>query len=108
MVRRIAALLLLETRLDRNYEAISRIFYPWPQQTTTKNSHHIMPDPDGGWNVRKGGAARASKHFDTKKGAISWGREVSNKEHSDLVIHNRDGTIERKDSYGSNPLPSRD
>lgn len=32
MVRRIAALLLLEVRLDRNYEAVSRAFYPWPRQ----------------------------------------------------------------------------
>ncbi len=32
MVRRIAALLLLEARLDRNYEVVSRAFYPWPRQ----------------------------------------------------------------------------
>lgn len=67
-----------------------------------------MPDPHGGWNVRKGGSTRATKHFDTKKEAVSWGREVSKKQRSELVIHKRDGTILRKDSYGKDPFPPRD
>lgn len=73
-----------------------------------KKSHHVVPDPDGGWNVKKGGAARASKHFDTKKEAVSWGRGVSTKQQSEFVVHKRDGTIAEKDSHGSDPLPPRD
>lgn len=73
-----------------------------------KRSHHVVPNPEGGWNVKKGGAARASKHFDTKKEAVTWGREVSTKQRSEFVVHKRDGTIEKKDSHGRDPLPPRD
>ena len=77
-------------------------------QTSSRKSHHVVPDPDGGWSVKKGGAKRASKHFDTKQAAVSWGRKVSQKQHSEFVVHKRDGTILRKDSYGKDPLPPRD
>jgi hypothetical protein len=30
------------------------------------NSRHVVPDPDGGWNVQKPGASRASSHHDTQ------------------------------------------
>ena len=42
-----------------------------------KKSHHVVPDPKGGWNVKEGGAKRASKHFDKKDDAVDWGRDVS-------------------------------
>ena len=35
-----------------------------------KNSHHVVPAPNGGWNVKKGGAERASKHFEKKEDAV--------------------------------------
>jgi hypothetical protein len=73
-----------------------------------RKSHHIVPDPDGGWNVRKGGSAKASKHFEKKDAAITWGRQVSRNQQSELVIHRRDGTIQQKDSHGNDPMPPRD
>lgn len=72
------------------------------------SSHHIVPSPDGGWNVIKGGTTRASRHFEKKRDAVSWGREVSKNQRSEFVVHRRDGTIERKDSHGRDPLPPRD
>jgi hypothetical protein len=74
----------------------------------SKKSHHVVPGPDGGWNVKKGDALRASRHFETKKDAESWGRRISRQEGSELVIHKRDGTIESKDSHGRDPMPPRD
>jgi hypothetical protein len=73
-----------------------------------KNSHHVVPDPKGGWSVKKGGAVRASRHFERKSEAESWGRKVSTEQGSELFIHKRDGTIQRKDSHGADPLPPRD
>jgi hypothetical protein len=73
-----------------------------------KKTHHVVPAPTGGWSVRKGGAARASKLFATKKEAESYGRKLSVREGSELVIHRSDGTIQRKDSHGRDPLPPRD
>ncbi len=40
-------------------------------------SHHVVPNADGGWDVKKGGSSRASGHFDTKQEAIDAGREIS-------------------------------
>ena len=73
-----------------------------------KTSHHVVPDPDGGWNLKRGGALRATKHFDTKDDAVAFGRRVSLNQQSEFVVHRRDGTIQRKDSHGRDPLPPRD
>jgi len=73
----------------------------------SRDAHHVVPAPTGGWSVRKGGTSRASKHFATKTAAASWARRLSRDLGSDLVIHKKDGTIERKDSHGRHPLPAR-
>lgn len=74
----------------------------------SRKSHHVVPDPDGGWNVKKRGSKRASKHFDNKEAAVSWGREVSRRQRSEFVIHKRDGTVQRKAPHGNDPHPPRD
>ena len=73
-----------------------------------RNSHHVVPDPKGGWSVKRGGAVRASRHFERKSEAESWGRKVSTEQGSELVIHKKDGTVQRKDSHGAEPRSSRD
>lgn len=73
-----------------------------------RKSHHVVPSPNGGWNVVKAGAKRATKHFKKKSDAVSWGREVSKNQSSEFVVHRRDGTIQRKDSHGNDFLPPRD
>jgi uncharacterized protein YdaT len=62
----------------------------------SKKTHHVIPAPHGGWNIVKGGAGRASKHFDKKQDAIDRAKEISRNQGSEVVIHKRDGTIERK------------
>lgn len=61
-----------------------------------RQSHHVVPAPNGGWNVKKGGSIKASKHFAKKKDAVSWAQKVSKKQGSEFVVHKRDGTIEHK------------
>ena len=73
-----------------------------------KSSHHVVPAPDGGWSVKKGGAERASKHFEKQTQAIDWARNASKNARTELVIHRRDGTIRQKDSHGTDSLPPRD
>lgn len=73
-----------------------------------KSSHHVVPSPDGGWNVKKAGAERASKRFPTQEKAVTWARDASKATKGELVIHRRDGTIRNKDSHGSDPTPPRD
>jgi Uncharacterized protein conserved in bacteria (DUF2188) len=73
----------------------------------SKNTHHVVPDPKGGWNVKNEGASRASKRFDTQQDAIKYARNKSKAQRSGVVIHNPDGTIRNKRSYEDDPLPPR-
>lgn len=57
------------------------------------NQHHVVPNSGGGWDVKRGGAQRASGHFDTKKEATDAGRTISRNQGTELVIHNLDGKI---------------
>lgn len=73
-----------------------------------RDSHHVVPGPDGGWDIKKEGANRSSGHFDTKQDAIDRAREISRNQETELVIHNRDGKISRSDSHGHDPCPPWD
>jgi uncharacterized protein YdaT len=72
-----------------------------------KKSHHVVPTPSGGWNVKKGGATRASRHFDNKQDAIQWGKQVSKNQKTDFVVHRKDGTIQSKENYRRGSKPSK-
>lgn len=73
----------------------------------SKNSRHVVPNPGGGWDSKKSGAKRASGHFDTKKEAEKYSRNLSRREGSELYIHGKDGKIQRKDSHGNDPYPPK-
>ncbi len=73
-----------------------------------KTSHHVILDPRGGWSVRKGGARRASRHFETKEDAVIWGKGVSRRQGTEFVIHRRDGTVEEKDRPSLNSAPPKE
>lgn len=71
------------------------------------DTHHVVPDPEGGWNVKRGGAERATSHHETKREAIDEGRAVSRTQETELRIHNRDGKISSSDSHGGDPNPPK-
>ena len=66
---------------------------------------HVVPHKTGGWDVKQGGAERASGHFDTKKEAVDRARVISNNQNTELVVHKKDGKIGGKDSHGNDPFP---
>lgn len=68
-----------------------------------RNEHHVLVSPNGGWDIKKAGSSQIIDHLDTKKEAILKARALSLKEHSELVIHGKDGRIESKDSHGHDP-----
>ncbi len=70
-----------------------------------KISNHVLPGLNGGWVVRKRGSKRAARLFNTRVEAVDYGREISMKQKSELVIHQRDGTVLRKDDYSVEPCP---
>lgn len=72
-----------------------------------RDSHHVVPNPDGGWDVKRGGGQRASKHCDTKADAVAAAREISRNQGTELVIHGANGRIQSSDSHGNDPFPPK-
>lgn len=71
----------------------------------TGQSQHVVPN-GGRWSVRRTGAARASRVFDTQREAIAHARNIARNEGSELYIHGSDGRIREWDSYSGDPRPS--
>ncbi|MBB5957693.1 hypothetical protein FHS29_004288 [Saccharothrix tamanrassetensis] len=74
------------------------------------DDRHVVPNPEGGWDVRKPDAARASGHFDTQAEATARAREIVANTGGDAIIHGRDGRIRSRDTSpkGNDPNPPRD
>lgn len=70
-------------------------------------THHVVPNPNGGWDVKRGGAGRASGHYDTKKEAVDAGRKLSQNQKTEFVIHGLNGRIQSADSHGNDPHPPK-
>ena len=76
-----------------------------------RNRRHVVPNPAGGWDVKKPGANRASAHTDTKAAAERRAREiVRNAGGGEIVRHGLDGRIQDSDTIprGNDPFPPRD
>lgn len=73
----------------------------------TRKTHHVVPNPNGGWDVKKGGSERASAHLDYKQDAIDVGREISRNQKTEFLIHNKNGKISQSDSHNHDPHPPK-
>lgn len=71
----------------------------------SKNLHVVHSQ--GEWKVRREGSMRASKVFDRKSAAVDYGRKIGKSERLELYIHNMDGRIADRRSYGNDPFPPR-
>lgn len=75
----------------------------------SRKTVHVIPNKDkGGWNVKKGGAERASVHTETKVEAVKMARIISQKSGSELIVHGKDFKIKSSDSHGNDPCPPKD
>lgn len=71
------------------------------------DSHHVVPNSNGGWDVKRGGGSRATSHHGTKQAAVDSGRQVSRNQGTEFRIHNKDGQIAQSDSHGNDPHPPK-
>ena len=67
---------------------------------------HVVPR-DGRWAVRRTGADRVTRSFDTQREAIDLARELARSQKAKLYIHGKDGRIRQRDSYGKDPFPPK-
>jgi hypothetical protein len=71
-----------------------------------KKNVHVTPHGDK-WAVMREGNKRASSLHDTQKQAEKKGRETARKDKTEFFLHNRQGNIRQRDSYGHDPFPPR-
>lgn len=63
---------------------------------------HTIPHGDG-WANRREGSDRVAKVFPRKSDAQSAGRKTAMREKTEHHIHNKDGSIASRNSYGNDP-----
>lgn len=70
------------------------------------NGQHVVPR-DGKWAVRRTGADKVTRRFDTQSEAIEVAREFARNQRTELYIHGKDGLIRERESYGNDPFPPK-
>ncbi len=71
---------------------------------------HVVPHKSSGgsdWQVKREGAQRASGTYSTQAAAENAGREIARNSSSEFYLHNREGAIRERDSYGNDPFPPK-
>ena len=71
-----------------------------------KKPVHVTPREDG-WAVVREGSQRASSVHPTQKEAEKAGRQAARKDQTEFVLHNRQGQIRERDSYGRDSRSSK-
>jgi hypothetical protein len=64
---------------------------------------HTVPTDDDGWAVEREGSDRPVSTHRTKAEAEEAGRQLARQDAVEHIIHERDGTIGERNSYGSDP-----
>lgn len=73
-----------------------------------RKNQHVTPHPGGGWQVKGAGNKKATARTPTQAEAIDIARNIAQGQKSEVVIHNQQGQIRDKDSYGNDPCPPKD
>lgn len=77
----------------------------------SKPNVHVVPTqtPKGTqFVVKVAGKPKPVTRPSTQAAAITKAVPIAKRNHSDVVIHSRDGAIRDRDSYGRDPFPPRD
>jgi uncharacterized protein YdaT len=61
-----------------------------------KAAMHITKHKDGGWQVKKGGAQRALRKFNTQKEAIEFAKKIEQEKGTGYIIHKANGSTRKK------------
>lgn len=72
-----------------------------------KNVHTTYNKAADNWRNISEGASKPSKVFDTKAEAQAAGRQIAINNKVEHLIHNQDGQIRQRNSYGNDPESSK-
>lgn len=68
---------------------------------------HVTKHTKGGWQVKGAGNVRATKRTETQAEANAIAIRIATNQKSEVVIHDKNGKIRAKNSYGNDPFPPR-
>jgi hypothetical protein len=71
------------------------------------NVHTTHSNKDNNWRNISEGASKPSKVFPTKVAAEAAGRQIAINNHVEHIIHDENGKIAERNSYGNDPFPPR-
>lgn len=69
-------------------------------------NQHVVPNGNE-WSVKGEGNKKNTATFNTQKKAEIKGREIAINQKSELFIHNKEGKIRERSSYGNDPYPPK-
>jgi hypothetical protein len=72
-----------------------------------KRNIHTVPS-GGKWSVKEENRPKPIAEVDTKREAEQIGREIAKQRGVDHIIHDREGKIQARESYGNDPCPPKD
>ena len=71
-----------------------------------KKGVHVTPRGNK-WAVMREGNERATSLHDTQQQAVKKGREIARRDKTEFYLHNQQGEIRERDSYGSESKSSK-
>ena len=71
-----------------------------------KKNQHVVPH-ENGWAVKGEGNEKYTAIVDTKAEAVDIARDIARNLESELLIHNLNGQISQRNSYGYDPYPPK-
>ncbi len=74
---------------------------------TKRRSKVEVAPGDNGWTVDNNVSPLPKRFYRTKKDAVSNARTWSKVHKSELIIKDKSGKIQKKDSHGNDPFPPR-
>ncbi len=67
---------------------------------------HTVPRPNG-WGNKRSSASKVTKIYSTKAKAQTAGRRTAISQKAEHIIHNKNGRIGIRNSYGNDPHPPK-
>ena len=66
---------------------------------------HVVPDGDGGWDVKRENVSRAANNFENKADAVDRAKEMAKSSGgpSQVLVHGKDGKIQYENTYKKDP-----
>lgn len=72
----------------------------------SKKNQHVVPHGKD-WAVKGSGSKKATSVHSTQAEAIEKAKGIAQNQHSEMLIHGKNGQIRERNTYGDDPFPPR-